>query len=133
MAKNEIKIKSGMSEIPNSHLTSVKNTHIELIGNHEMFQFTKGDWVAERKSDNQICHLIKTGDKYTIHVYDSKYGIDTDESWANAVLISKAPQLLNMLQTILNHIKDEELEEISHFPMLIEANNLIQELQIKSL
>jgi hypothetical protein len=129
MAKNEIKINSGISEIPKSHLTSVKNAHIELIGNPEQFQFTKGDWVAERKSDNQICHLIKTGDKYTIHLYDSKYGIDTDESWANAVLVSKAPQLLNMLIAILKHIKDDELEEISHFPMLIEANNLIQELK----
>ena len=133
MAKNEIKINSGMSEIQNIHIVSAKNAHTELIGNPEQFQFTKGDWVAERKSDNQICHLIKTGDKYTIHVYDSKYGIDIDESWANAVLVSKAPQLLNMLITILKHIKDEELEEISHFPMLLEANNLIKQLQIKSI
>lgn len=102
----------------------------EQIGNSEQFNFTKGEWIAERKSEHQICHLVKTGDRYTIHVYDSAYGIDESESWANAVLVSKAPQLLNMLITILKHIKYEEIEEISHFPMLTDVNNLIQELQL---
>lgn len=101
----------------------------EQIGNSEQFNFTKGEWIAERKSEHQICHLVKTGDRYTIHIYDSIYGIDESESWANAVLVSKAPQLLNMLITILKHIKYEEIEEISHFPMLTEVNNLIRELQ----
>jgi hypothetical protein len=101
----------------------------EQIGNSEQFDFTKGEWIAERKSEHQICHLVKTGDRYTIHVYDSRYGIDESESWANAVLVSKAPELLNTLIKVLKHIKDNELEEISHFPMLREAYDLIQELQ----
>jgi hypothetical protein len=109
-----------------------KVTNIELIGKPEQFNFTKGKWIAERKSENQICHLIKTGERHTIHVYDSKYGIDEEESWANAKMIEKAPELLNILITICKFIKDEELEEIIHFPMLREAYTLIKEIATKS-
>ena len=49
---------------------------------------------------NQICHLIKTGEKHTIHVYDSKFGIDEQESWANAKLISKAPEMYKLLSKL---------------------------------
>jgi hypothetical protein len=124
--------KSDMSEIPTTHSPSAKNAHTELIGKPEQFNFTKGEWIAERKSENQICHLIKTGERHTIHVYDSKYGIDEEESWANAKLIEKAPELLNILITICKLIKDEELEEIIHFPMLREAYTLIKEIATKS-
>lgn len=110
---------------------SAKNAQSELIGNSEQFNFTKGEWVAERKLEHQICHLVKTGDRYTIHVYDSRYGIDESESWANAILISKAPELLNILIKVLKHIEDDELEEISHFPMLGEAYKLIEKIKNK--
>jgi len=103
----------------------------EPIGNPEQFNFTKGEWVAERKSEHQICHLVKTGDRHTIHVYDSRYGIDESESWANAILISKAPELLNILIKVLKHIKDDELEEVSHFPMIGEAYMLIDKIKNK--
>lgn len=108
-----------------------KTKQSEQIGNSEQFNFTKGEWIAEKKTEHQTCHLVKTGDKYTVHVYDSKYGIDESESWANAILISKAPELLNILIKVLKHIKDDELEEISHFPMLREAYDLIQDISIK--
>lgn len=113
------------------HQNSAKNAPVELIGNPEQFNFTKGEWIAERKSEYQTCHLVKTGDKYTVHVYDSKYGIDESESWGNAVLISKAPELLNILIKVLKHIKDDELEEISHFPMIGEAYKLIEKIKNK--
>jgi hypothetical protein len=93
-------------------LTNVKIALVELIENLEQLNFTKGKWVAEQKSENQICHLIKTGEKYTIHIYDSKYGINEDESWANSKLIEKAPELLDMLIKILRFYKNQEFEEI---------------------
>jgi hypothetical protein len=93
-------------------LFELTNAKIALVENLEQLNFTKGKWVAERKSENQICHLIKTGEKYTIHIYDSKYGINEDESWANAKLIEKAPELLDMLIKIFRFIKNQEFEEI---------------------
>jgi len=124
--------KIGMSEITTNQETTAKISSVELIGNSEQFNFTKAKWIAERKSENQICHLIRTGEKHTIHVYDSKYGINEEESWANAKLIEKAPDLLNMLIEIVKFIKNEELEEISHFPMLREAHILIKEIATKN-
>lgn len=87
-----------------------KTKQSELIGNPEQFNFTKGEWIAERKTENQICHLVKTGDKYTVHVYDSKYGIDESESWNNAKLIAIAPkmyELLSVLKERLDYFNDE--------------------------
>ena len=110
-----------------------KTKQSEQIGKSEQFNFTKDEWVAERKSEHQICHLVKTGNRHTIHVYDSRYGIDESESWANAILISKAPELLNILIKVLKHIKDDELEEISHFPMIGEAYNLIEKIKNETL
>jgi len=107
--------------------TGAKIAQVEKFRNSEHFKFTKGIWNAEKKNENQTCHLIKTGDKYTIHVYDSKFGISEEESWANAVLASKAPELLKMLVEILKHIQDEELEEIYHFPMLRDAYILLNQ------
>lgn len=90
--------------------TSAKNAQLELIGNTEQFNFTKGEWIAERKSEGQICHLVKTGERYTIHVYDSKYGIDESESWNNAKLIALSPkmyELLSLLKERLNYFNDK--------------------------
>lgn len=88
----------------------VKTKQSEQIGNSEQFNFTKGEWIAERKTEHQICHLIKTGDRHTIHVYDSKYGIDESESWNNAKLIALSPkmyELLNQLKERLNYFNDK--------------------------
>ena len=87
-----------------------KTKQSEQIGNSEQFNFTKGEWIAERKTENQICHLVKTCDKYTVHVYDSKYGIDESESWNNAKLIAIAPkmyELLSVLKERLDYFNDE--------------------------
>ena len=100
----------GVSEFPTTDSPSAKNAHTELIGKPKQFIFTKGEWIAERKSENQICHLIKTGERHTIHVYDSNYGIDEEESWANAKLIEKSPQMYNLLVKLIgrfNYFNDK--------------------------
>ena len=99
----------------------------ELIGNSERLSFSKGDWIAERKSENQICHLIKTGEKYTIHVYDSKYGISELESWNNAKLIEIAPKMYRLLEVLkerLNYFNDKvsinEIDELISIVSIID-------------
>ena len=119
----------GMSGIPTNHSASAKTAQVELIGNPEHFNFTKGEWIAERESENQICHLIKTGEKYTIHIYDSKYGIDEQESWANAVLISKAPELLRMLKKVTNELEYYAGNIIIKHPIIEKSRKLIKEIE----
>jgi len=104
----------------------VKNAHTELIGNSEQLNFTKGEWKAERKSENQTCHLVKTGAKYTIHVYDSKYGIEESESWQNAKLIAKAPNLLEMLKKVTDELEFYAGNEIIKHPLINESRNLMK-------
>lgn len=102
------------------------NAHTELIEKPEHLSFTKGEWEAYRKSEHQICHLVKTGDRYTVHVYESNYGIEESESWANAKLIAKAPELFQMLKMVT-----DELEYYTGKHLLIEkSRNLIKTILI---
>ena len=47
-----------------------------------------------------------------VRVAHSFDGINEDESWANAKLIEKAPELLDMLIKIFRFIENQEFEEI---------------------
>lgn len=103
-----------------------KNAHTELIGNTKQLNFTKGKWKAERKSENQTCHLVKTGDKYTVHVYDSKYGIEESESWGNAKLIAKAPELLKMLKKVTDELEYYAGNTILKHPLIEKSRELMK-------
>lgn len=99
-----------------------KNAHTELIKNQGRLSFTKGEWEAYRKSQHQICHLVRTGDRFTVHVYDSNYGIDESESWENAKLIAKAPKLLE----ILKEVTDELEKYDGNATLIAKSRNLIK-------
>lgn len=89
-------------------------------------EFTKGKWIAERKNKDQTCHLVKTGDRYTVHIYESNFCISEEESWENAKLIAKAPELLKMLKKVTDELEYYAGNTILKHPLIEKSRNLIK-------
>lgn len=66
------------------------------------FKGTKGKWNIERHQ-HQLCgdYLIIDENDYQLAIADNEYIQDYEKTKANALLISKAPEMLEMLEIIL--------------------------------
>lgn len=62
------------------------------------FKGTKGKWETERHQ-HELCgdYLIVNENDYQLAIVDNEYIQDYEETKANALLISKAPEMLDML------------------------------------
>ena len=66
------------------------------------FKGSKGKWNIERHQ-HQLCgdYLIIDENDYQLAIADNEYIQDYEKTKANALLISKAPEMLEMLQKIV--------------------------------
>lgn len=67
------------------------------------FKFTKGKWYRNTKS-KIVSSVYSENEEKLIHIS----GKNNDEAKANALLISKAPEMLEMLKRISYNLKNEE-------------------------
>ncbi|WP_312922561.1 hypothetical protein [Empedobacter brevis] len=65
---------------------------------NELFKGTKGDWKYYKNNDGTDSFTVSTQDGRGIFV--SSFNNNTYEREANALLISKAPEMLKMLQEV---------------------------------
>ena len=79
------------------------------------FKGTKGKWYITK--DNNVF-----SDGKMIFAHQSNF--NNEETKANALLISKAPEMLEMLELILN---EKGLEQIVHANLIHNAKQLIKE------
>ena len=65
-------------------------------------------------------------DRYTVHIYESNFGICEEESWENAKLIAKAPELLKMLKKVTDELEYYAGNTILKNPLIEKSRNLIK-------
>ena len=67
------------------------------------FKGTKGKWNIERHQ-HQLCgdYLIIDENDYQLAIADNEYIQDYEKTKANALLISKAPEMLEALKTVIS-------------------------------
>lgn len=67
------------------------------------FKGTKGNWSVERHQ-HHLCgdYLIIDENDYQLAIADNEYIQDYEKTKANALLISKAPEMLEMLNVLRN-------------------------------
>lgn len=90
------------------------------------FKGTKGKWNIERHQ-HQLCgdYLIIDENDYQLAIADNEYIQDYEKTKANALLISKAPEMLEMLHRIENILTYDTIEPNS--PLQEEIYNLIKQ------
>ena len=86
------------------------------------FQGTKGRWLIDKLSDYEkstsnciTCEKGWTEDsKWIANVYVNHLGVDKNEGIANTKLISKAPEMLEMLEWIASgqYIDKSEIQQL---------------------
>jgi hypothetical protein len=85
------------------------------------FRGTKGEWITETfTSENGrettiVCNTDYNSNRTDIHVrFSAIEETEKQTNRANALLISKSPELLEMLQWILSgqHIDNSEIEQL---------------------
>ena len=67
------------------------------------FKGSKGKWNIERHQ-HQLCgdYLIIDENDYQLAIADNEYIQDYEKTKANALLISKAPEMLELLQSLVS-------------------------------
>jgi hypothetical protein len=85
------------------------------------FKGTKEKWEIEKSSDYHEDCRVDYIPKIGLHI-DEYADVESDESEYNLLLISKAPEMLEMLQSLLN-----ESEDIVHSEIKKNIEKLIKE------
>ena len=85
------------------------------------FKGTKGKWNIERHQ-HQLCgdYLIIDENDYQLAIVDNEYIQDYEKTKANALLISKAPEMLELLQSLVS-------SEMTPLAIRKQAKQLIKE------
>ena len=85
------------------------------------FKGTKGKWNIERHQ-HQLCgdYLIIDENDYQLAIADNEYLQDYEKTKANALLISKAPEMLELLQSLVS-------SEMTPLAIRKQAKQLIKE------
>ena len=85
------------------------------------FKGTKGRWNIERHQ-HQLCgdYLIIDENDYQLAIADNEYLQDYEKTKANALLISKAPEMLELLQSLVS-------SEMTPLAIRKQAKQLIKE------
>jgi len=85
------------------------------------FKGTKGKWNIERHQ-HQLCgdYLIIDENDYQLAIADNEYIQDYEKTKANALLISKAPEMLEILQSLVS-------SEMTPLAIRKQAKQLIKE------
>ena len=73
-------------------------------------EFTKGKWRLSNGKKNKSIKV--SGDEWSsfCKIYFLNSGDKIDETKANALLISKAPEMLEMLQKVVDEYYSDEIE-----------------------
>ena len=85
------------------------------------FKGSKGKWNIERHQ-HQLCgdYLIIDENDYQLAIADNEYLQDYEKTKANALLISKAPEMLELLQSLVS-------SEMTPLAIRKQAKQLIKE------
>ena len=85
------------------------------------FKGSKGKWNIERHQ-HQLCgdYLIIDENDYQLAIADNEYIQDYEKTKANALLISKAPEMLELLQSLVS-------SEMTPLAIRKQAKQLIKE------
>ena len=85
------------------------------------FKGTKGKWNIERHQ-HQLCgdYLIIDENDYQLAIADNEYIQDYEKTKANALLISKSPEMLELLQSLVS-------SEMTPLAIRKQAKQLIKE------
>ena len=93
------------------------------------FQGTKGEWFACCLEDKPHYLFSKEGEVTICGFYkiqDDGNELPIEEVRANALLISKAPEMLEMLNKLLEHYEDVLKGDFSSFSLRSEIDNTRQ-------
>jgi len=101
------------------------------------FKGTKGNWIASEDTHNfSVNRKEDFQDGRRLHIDIRIYDIPvvdvskSDENKANALLISKAPELLEMLEmvyTLLNPVTDDSGVKESYYQLMPKIEQLLKE------
>lgn len=91
------------------------------------YNFTKGKWNIERHQ-HQLCgdYLIIDENDYQLAIADNEYIQDYEKTKANALLISKAPEMLEKLAEVKDLLEAYPSEAEMHLKA-VEIRQLIKE------
>ena len=101
------------------------------------FKGTPGKWEVIHSASNDAWNVVGTqlGGKHKIarchYIYSPVSNKEKSEAKANAVLISKAPEMLEMLQTISGQLSLKRKEISSRPDTLISELNVLVDLSNK--
>ena len=91
------------------------------------FKGTKGKWNIERHIHPQAGYLILDNDNFQIAISDNDYIENIDKCRYNALLISKAPEMLEMLSEIVENYKIGNEDNFIMSNLIDKSEQLIKE------
>ena len=100
----------------------MKNSAEQITKDEKQFKGTKGEWLIDPL--NTISIIDSSGDLMSQLICQINGKWDKEEKKANAILISKAPEMLEMISELL---KELEFHGYRHSTTIYNAQNLINE------